>query len=301
MRILLTGSSGFIGRSLRRFLEKKGVEIISYDLGDSPPNNIKDFPNLKEKTEGVDGILHLAALSQPKTTYQDPLSCININIGGTINVLESARVNLKKDGRPWVIFSSSREVFGQVKNLPVTEETPRNPNNIYGISKAAGEDLCRIFSKDYGLKTRVLRFTSVYSGKDDNLERLVPKFIIRAAKNEPLVINGTGQEIFDLTHIDDVTEGIWFCLKEVQKSQKLYDDFILSVGKPVLLKDLAEIIVEETKSQSEIKYSESPSYSTNRCYADCRKAKEILGFEPKITIREGIKLVAQEFKREKII
>ena len=301
MKILLTGSSGFIGCSLKKFLEKKGVKVISYDSQDVPPNSIKDFLNLKSKTEEVDGIIHLAALSQPKLTQQDPLNCVDINIGGTVNVLESARFHKRENGHPWVIFCSSREVFGQTEILPLTEETPRNPNNIYGLTKATGEDLCRIFSKDYGLKTRVLRFTSVYSGKDDQMDRVIPRFIIQAAKNEPLIINGTGEEMFDFTYIDDIVGGIWACVQDVQKNQKSYDDFILSAGKPVFLKDLAGIIIEETKSKSEIKYIETRSYSTNRCYADCRKAKEILGFEAKTTIREGLKLVIQEFKKENII
>lgn len=299
MKVLITGSSGFIGRSLKRKLEKNGVEVVSYDLDDSPSNNIKDFSNLKSKAEGVDGIVHLAAVSQPKLTRQDPLSCININIGGTANVLEAAR--LSQNGHPWVIFSSTREVFGEAETLPITEKTLRNPVTIYGLTKRVGEDLCRIFSKDYGLKTRVVCFTSVYSGKEDDLNRVVPKFIIQTAKNEPLTINGTGEEIFDFTYIDDATEGIWDCIKEVSGSQKLHDDFLISAGQPVFLKDLAKIIVEETKSKSEIKYAPAQSFSTTRCYADCRKAKEILGFEPKTNIREGIKLVVKEFKEAKII
>lgn len=301
MKILLTGSSGLIGFSLKKFLEEKGIEVISYDMNDNPPNDIKDFLNLKSKVKGMNGIIHLAALSQPKLTFQDPLNCVNINIGGTINVLESARLHKREDNHPWVIFSSSREVFGEAKALPITEETPRNPNNIYGITKAAGEDLCRIFSKDYGLKIRTLRFTSVYGGKADQLNRVIPKFIIQAAKNEPLTINGTGEEIFDFTYIDDIARGIWNCIQEVEKRQKLYDDFILSAGRPVFLRDLAKIIIEETGSKSEIKYDKSRSYSSTKCYANCQKAKDILGFEPEVTIREGIKLVVQEFKKEKIL
>lgn len=301
MKILLTGSSGFIGLSLKKFLEKKGVEVISYDLDDNPPNNIKDFPNLKLRSEGVDGIIHLAAFSQPKFTRQHPQDCIDINVGGTANILEAARLNKKEDGHPWVIFSSSREVFGEVESLPITEKTPRNPVTIYGVTKMIGEDLCKVFSKEYGLKARVVYFTSVYTGPGDDLNRVVPKFIIQASKNEPLTINGTGEETFDFTHINDITEGIWDCVQEIEKSQKLYDDFILSAGQPVSLKNLVKIIVEETQSKSEIKYAAANSYSTNRCYADCQKAKQVLGFEPKISIGEGIKLVIGEFKKAKII
>ena len=293
VKILITGSSGFIGRSLKHFLERKGVEVISYDQKDNPKDSILDFQNLKSKMNGLAGIVHLAAMSQPKSTFENPQDCVNINIGGTANVLEAVKLSKKK---PWVIFASSREVFGSAKTLPITENTPRKPVSIYGITKLAGEDLCRAYSESYFLKTRIVRFTSVYGREDDNLGRIIPKFIILAQENKPLTIYGTGLEMFDFTYIDDAIDGLWKCIQEVQKSQKLHDDFILSFGKPVNLRELAGIIIKEAKSKSKIKYLDSRSYSTNRCYADCKKAKEILGFKPKINVREGIRLVIKEFK-----
>jgi len=302
MKILLTGSTGFIGQSLKDFLEKEGVETISYDTQNNPEDSILDFANLKSKIVGVDGIVHLAAMSQPKLTLENPRDCVNINIGGTINILEALRLaSLTQGKQPWMIFLSSREVFGEPAVLPITEKTPLNPKTLYGLTKAAGENLCWIFSESYGLKTRIVRLTSVYSGKNDRLDRVVPRFLIQAAKNMPLVLHGTGEEMFDFTYISDVVEGIGALIKEVAPGPKLHDDFILSYGQPVSLKDLAKIIIEETGSQSEIKYEISPRFSTTKCYADCRKAKEILGFNPRVAIREGIKLVVQEFREAKII
>lgn len=300
MRILLTGSGGFIGQSLGKFLEEIGAEVIPYDTRDDVQNSVLDFSRLSSSMRGLDGVVHLAAMSQPKATYENPRDCVNINIGGTANVLAAVREN-KKENYPWVVFLSSREVFGEPAALPITEKTPLNPKTLYGLTKVAGESLCRIFSENYGLKTRIIRLTSVYSGKNDRLDRVIPKFIIQAAKNKPLLLHGTGEETFDFTYIQDVVRGIGAVVKEVAQSQKLHDDFILSCGQPVFLKDLAKIIIEETGSQSEIKYEIVPRFSTTKCYADCRKAKEILGFNPKIAIREGIKLVIQEFREAKII
>jgi len=299
MRILITGSAGFIGQSLKIFLANKGVEVISYDPKDDSQNSVLDLQNLKSKIKDADGVVHAAAMSQPKLTYEHPLDCVNINIGGTANVLEALRQTQGK--RPWMIFISSREVFGQAKILPITEKTPRQPVTVYGMTKAAGEDLCRIFSESYGLKTRILRFVSVYSGENDKLDRVIPRFIIESAKNEPLTIRGTGEEAFDFTYIGDICQGTWGSIQEVEKSQKLHDDFILSFGEPVSLKDLAQIIIEETGSKSSIKYEQASSFSSVKCYADCRKAREILGFKPKVAIREGIKLVVQEFQEAGII
>ena len=296
MKILITGSAGFIGSSLKEFLEKKGIEVIPYDLKDTPSNDVRDISNLKLKMKDVDGAVHLAAVSRVKIAHDNPLECINTNIGGTINVLEAARFYKRENGSPRMIFASSREVFGEPDEFPATEKTPRKAINVYGVAKIAGEDLCKVFARNYGLKTRVLRFSNVYTGKKDQLDRVTPKFLLQALKNEDLVINGTGQELFDFTYIRDTVEGIWGCIQEVEKSQELFDDFTLSTGIPVSLKELAEVIIEETGSKSKIKYAQSRAYDVNNFYADPKKAKEILGFNPKTSLREGIRLVIEEFK-----
>lgn len=294
MKILLTGSQGLIGRSLSMFLKEKGAEVIPYDPKENPRNNILDFDNLKKEAAEADGIIHLAALTQPKTAYEKPRDCVNINIVGTANILEVARNSEK---RPWVIFISSREVFGEGAALPIREDTPRNPATIYGLTKFIGEDFCKNYSEGYGLKTRILRLTSVY-GENDFQDRVIPKFVSLATKGDPLVIYGTGEETFDFTYVEDIVEGIWQTISETERSQKTHDDFILSFGSPVSLKDLAETIIKETGSSSQIKYEKKPHFSTTKCYADHSKAKDVLGFQPKTDIRQGIKLIIKNIKNK---
>lgn len=294
MKILVTGSSGLIGRSLTELLEKRGITVLSYDQKIDSRDDILNFQYLKDKMKEADGVVHLAAITRPKSAFEGPRDCVNINIEGTANVLEAARQN-KKGNSPWVIFISSRDVFGEPKTLPLTEEAPKDPQNLYGLTKAMGEELCRIFSESYGLKTRVLRFTSVYGGSND-LDRVVSKFIIQAVRNEPLTILGTGQEIFDFTHVSDIIQGIWQCIEDLAGASKPYDDFILSYGQPVSLKDLAEVIIKETKSKSQIVFQEARQFSTVKSYANPEKARKVLGFNPKININEGIRLVIKELK-----
>jgi len=294
MKILVTGASGLIGRSLVSFLEDRGITVLSYDSKTNPQDDILDFQRLKNKMQEADGVVHLAAITRPRSAFERPQDCVKINIEGTANVLEAARQN-KKETSPWVIFISSRDVFGEPETLPLTEATAKNPQNLYGLTKAMGEELCRIFSESYGLKTRVLRFTSVYGGSDD-LDRVVPKFIIQAHKNEPLIILGTGQEIFDFTHVNDIVHGIWQCIGELVHTTKAYDDFILSYGQPVSLKELAETIIGETQSKSRVIFQEARQFSTVKSYANPEKARKILGFNPKINIKDGIKLVIKELK-----
>jgi len=299
MKILITGSSGFIGSALKRLLGEKEIEIVTYDIKENPLDDVRDFSALQVKIKGVDGVVHLAAVSRVKLAHENPLECINTNIGGIINVLESARELFSENGHPWVIFGSSREVYGESTKLPVVETSTRKVINVYGVSKLSGEELCRVYAENYGLKTRVLRFSNVYTGINDHLDRVIPKFILQAFNRKDLIINGSGEEVFDFTYITDTIQGIWGCIQEIKDSSHLFNDFNLSTGVPISLKELAEIVVEKTKSSSRVKYAKNRAYDVNKFYANPEKAKKILKFSPKIIFEKGIELAIEELKNLK--
>jgi nucleoside-diphosphate-sugar epimerase len=284
MKILLTGSSGFIGTAIKQLLEEQDIEVVPFDIKDNPLDDVRDFLVLQSKVMGTDGIVHLAAVSRVKIAQENPLECVKTNVGGIINVLESARTLKSEEEHPWVIFGSSREVYGEPVELPVIETSNRKAINVYGVSKLSGEELCKVYAKHYGLKTRVLRFSNVYTGVNDHLDRVIPKFILRAFNKEDLVINGSGEEIFDFTYITDTIRGIWGCIQEIERNLHLYDDFNISTGVPISLRDLAEIIIEKTKSSSRVNYIKSRSYDVNKFYANPGKARKILEFSTKITL-----------------
>lgn len=296
MKILITGSSGFIGSSLKEFLEKQGHEIVSYDIRSNPKEDVRDFNYLLSKFKDVEGVIHLAAISRVKIAQEDPLKCVRTNIGGTINVLETAKYYELNKKHPWVIFGSSREVFGESPVLPVTEDSPRNAINIYGVSKITGEDMCKIYSTYYGLKTRVLRFSNVYTGLNDQLDRVIPKFILHALTDKNLIINGTGEEQFDFTYIEDTIQGIYACIQHIIKDTSSYEHFNISSGEPVSLKDLAKIIIKKTGSNSEILFSKSRTYDVSKFYTNPIKAKKYLGFRVKISLDKGIELAIKKLK-----
>jgi nucleoside-diphosphate-sugar epimerase len=296
MKILITGSSGFIGSALKRLLEEKEVEIVTYDVKENPLDDVRELSALQSKIIGVDGIIHLAAVSRVKLAYENPLECINTNIGGIANVLESARALFSKNGHPWVIFGSSREVYGEPNNLPVVENSTRKAINVYGVSKISGEELCKVYAENYGLKTRVLRFSNVYTGINDHLDRVIPKFILQAFNGEDLVINGLGEETFDFTYITDTIQGIWGCIQEIEGNENYYDDYNLSIGVPVSLKELAELIIDKIGSKSKVKYKTARFYDVNRFYANPEKAIKKLGFSPKVTLEEGLNLAIKELR-----
>jgi len=295
MKILITGSAGFIGSTLRERLEEKDIVVIPFDIKDNPKYNVKDLLMLKKILSEVDGIIHLAAVSRVITAQQQPHECIATNIGGVANVLEASRTIGKNP--PWIIFGSSREVFGEPSSLPVFEDSPKIPINIYGLSKITGEKLCETYARYYDLKIRILRFSNVYTNINDHLDRVIPRFILQALKNEDLCINGTGEEQFDFTYISDTVEGIWGCIKELEKSPTPIDDFNLSIGTPISLKELAEIIIDKAGSKSKIKFKESRNYDVNHFYASPKKAKKNLGFSPSISIEKGIELAIQDLQK----
>jgi nucleoside-diphosphate-sugar epimerase len=293
-KILVTGSAGFIGSWLREYFEKHDTLVVPYDIKDGPIYDVKDINMLKSYIKNIEGIVHLAAVSRVISAQEQPYECISTNIGGVSNILEAART--KNDNPPWIIFGSSREVFGEPEVFPVTEKTPKIPINVYGLSKITGENLCETYSKYYDLKVRILRFSNVYTGINDHLDRVIPKFILQALRDENLYINGSGEERFDFTYISDVIQGIWGCVEEIRTSNSQLDDFNLSIGTPVSLKELAETIIEKTNSKSKIMFNPSRDYDVNHFYASPKKAVEKIGFEPSISIEEGIELAINDLK-----
>ncbi|MHA1747305.1 MAG: NAD-dependent epimerase/dehydratase family protein [Promethearchaeota archaeon] len=295
MKILVTGSAGFIGSALKEFLEKQEIDVIPFDIKDDLQCNVKNLEMLKKLVSDVDGIVHLAAVSRVIIAQEQPHECVSTNIGGITNVLEAARLRGKIT--PWIIFGSSREVFGEPSVLPVVENSPKIPINIYGLSKITGEKLCETYARYYGLKVRILRFSNVYTSINDHMDRVIPKFILQALKGEDLYINGSGEEQFDFTYISDTINGIWGCIQEIERNDSALDDFNLSIGTPVSLKDLAEIIIKKTDSKSRIMFNDSRYYDVNHFYASPKKARDKLGFTPSISIEEGIKLSIQDLRK----
>jgi len=295
MKILVTGSAGFIGSVLTKKLEEQKDIVIPFDIKDDIQIDIKNLEILKKYVSKVDGIVHLAAVSRVITAQENPHECISTNIGGVANVLEAARIRGKNP--PWIIFGSSREVFGEPSVLPVVEDSPKIPINIYGLSKMTGEKLCEIYSRYYGLKVRILRFSNVYTNINDHLDRVIPRFILQALRDEDLYINGTGEEQFDFTYISDTINGIYGCIQEIERKDSVLDDFNLSIGTPVSLKELTQIIIEKTESKSRIIFNKARKYDVNHFYASPKKAKEILRFSPSISIEKGIELAIQDLQK----
>ena len=294
MKILITGSSGYIGSAfIKRYWKR--FSFVTYDIRQHKRQNVLDIKNLEKVVRGVDGVLHLAAVSRPKWGYEDPYGCLVTNILGTINVLEAVR---KVNPRAWIILGSSREVFGDLNKLPGDEKSPRRPLNAYGVSKACGEDLLRQYARNYGMRCFTLRFCGVYTGRGDIFERVVPKFILSALRSAPLVVEGNGKKkFFDFVHTDDTVAGVEKAVRFISRQKKgFYDDITLAANHPVSIYDLARLVIQLVGGKSKIVFSKNRTYDQKGYWGKYDKAKKLLGWRPKISMKNGLKMAIAELK-----
>lgn len=286
MKILLTGGSGYVGTCLKHKLSAI-YSFNNYDIKNNLKDDVRDLTRLEKAVRGVSGVVHLAAISRPKNAFTDPYTCLTTNIGGTVNILEAIR---RKNPKDWVIFSSSREVYGGHTKFPVTEKSLRLPLNAYAVSKVAGEDLMRQYARNYGLHTLILRFCGVYTGANDILDRVIPRFIILALNNKPITLEGNGKKkIFDFVYIDDVIDGVNKAIGYVKNKPKGFcDDFTLSANNPISLYNLAKLIIKITGSRSRIINIPERSYDVSGFWSGYIKAKKHLSWKPKVNLENGL-------------
>ncbi|WP_375326517.1 NAD-dependent epimerase/dehydratase family protein [Candidatus Tisiphia endosymbiont of Nemotelus uliginosus] len=284
MKILVTGAAGLIGSALVNKLETQGYEIISCDirLRDNPLSFFSEdiTPVLTQCT----GIIHLAAIARVIHGEMYPELCQKVNVDGTIKLLELCKLLPNK---PWFIYGSSREVYGEQQKLPVTESAPLSPVNNYAKSKVLIEEYVTSL-QDSNLNVAILRFSNVYGGLLDHHNRVIPAFCINALKGYPIRIDGR-ECIFDFTYLDDVVEGIYLAVKYLQdKKSSLPSPIHLTANRPCSLEDLATIVLETTGSDSRVDFHPPRSFDVPKFYGDFTRATELLGWLPKHSLEVGL-------------
>jgi len=296
--ILITGGSGFIGLHLSRYL-KKEYDVTAYDIKDPGDNDIEfilgdvnDKEKLLQACQGIDVVIHLAAVVGVKNTEDDPVTTLNTNIIGTKNILEAcAKNNVKK-----VILASSSEVYGEPKILPIDESHIPMPVTSYGISKLASEEYVKSYAKMHNFKYSILRFFNVI-GQGQALDFVFPEFINSALKNEHITIHGSGLQIRAFCHVDDICQG-------VKKVIPTGHNEIFNIGndsEPISIENLAKKIITVLNSQSNIRHISFEKSDRNRNIEimsrvpNIQKAKKLLAFEPKIDLENAIQNIAKQF------
>lgn len=302
MKILVTGVAGFIGSHLAERLLDNGHQVIGLDcftdyyarwikeknLSSLLPHPSFEFIEadinkieLTSLLKKVDVVFHLAAQAGVRASWGKSFDeYLRHNIAATQKLLETAKdLSLKK-----IIYASSSSVYGATTELPMRESSPCWPYSPYGVTKLAGEHLCLLYYKNYGLPCVSLRFFTVY-GPRQRPDMAFHKFFYSLLNNQPLTIYGTGEQTRDFTYISDIIDGIMASLDHGQPGE-VYN---LGGGHQIMLKEIFPLLEKITGLKIKINYLESQSGDVPHTLASIDKASHDLNYRPHYSLEEGLK------------
>ncbi len=307
--ILITGGCGFIGTNLVKYLADRGNQIRILDnlsIGkaenlkqlqsqdsrlstvDLIIGDIRDQGEVSQAVKGMDAVVHLAAHTSVVESLEKPKEDWEVNVNGTLNLLEACRQN----GVAKFIFASSNAVVGE-QTPPIDEMKVPRPLSPYGASKLAGEALCSSYYHSFGLKTVPLRFANCYGPYSDHKTSVVSRFIKWAKEEQSLIIYGDGNQTRDFVHVDDVCQAIYLSL--VAEDSVFGEVFQIASGTESSINELTELMKEVTGNKIQVIHQAEREGEIRRNYSDITKARRVLGFEPRVKLKEGLKELWQSY------
>lgn len=293
-KILVTGHEGLVGCHLMTQLKNAGYMPVGLDINTKNTEfrgDVIDKNRLKLAMKDCIGVVHLAAISRVVWGERDPELCWETNAEASKQLILLA---LESDHRPWVLVSSSREVYGEPISLPVTENSELKPVNIYGQAKLAMEK-ATLEARKHGLQTAIVRLANVYGGINDHTDRVLPAFCRAAVLGKTLRVDGL-HHTFDFTHISDTIEGIMLVIDKLAAGEMNIPPIHLLPGIATTLGEAAHFAIQAANSNSNIQEAPSRSYDVARFVGDATRAKKLLGWEAKVTPEEGITQLVNDFQ-----
>ncbi|MFZ4579889.1 MAG: NAD-dependent epimerase/dehydratase family protein [Myxococcota bacterium] len=291
--ILITGGLGLVGTGLTHALARLSDIVQLLDLrapAGSSLGDVRDKEDVLRAVSGCRGVVHLAAVSRVIWGERDPALCMATNVGGTRNVLEAA---IASPNRPWVLLASSREVYGEPDHLPVNEDTPLRPMNVYGHSKAEAERAV-IEVGAAGHLAAIVRLSNVYGSTADHGDRVLPAFARAAALGLPLRVDGAGHT-FDFTHLDDTVAGLVAIIRLLDSGMRVPPLHLLT-GVPTTLAEAAGLAVRLAGSGSRVVPGAQREYDVARFVGDPSRAKTVLGWSSRISLEAGLARLVSDFQ-----
>jgi UDP-N-acetylglucosamine/UDP-N-acetylgalactosamine 4-epimerase len=313
MRILVTGGAGFIGSNLvERLLAREDVEQVRVldNLSTGTIKNVEEFEtNAKfefvqgdireyetclKMCEGIDLVSHQAALGSVPRSINDPLTTNAVNITGTLNIFTAAKESKVKR----VVYAASSSTYGDHPGLPKTEDKIGNPLSPYAVSKYVNELYARVYASTYGLETIGLRYFNVFGPKQNPAgpyAAVIPLFIKAVLDNEPPTINGDGEHSRDFTYVANAVLANELALF-TEKKEAVSQVYNVAIGEQTSLNQLFEMIKEVAGSDLAPKYGEERKGDVKHSLADISKARMLLGYEPGVSIKEGLKIAFEWYR-----
>jgi UDP-N-acetylglucosamine/UDP-N-acetyl-alpha-D-glucosaminouronate 4-epimerase len=304
IRTLVTGGGGFIGSAVVRALLERGAEVRVLDnFSTGNRNNLVDvwddieivegelrsYERVHAGMRGTELVFHQAALPSVPRSVQDPLTTSAVNVDGTLNVLLAAR----DEGVKRIVFASSSSVYGDGGELPRRETKPTNPASPYAVSKLAAERYCISFSKIYGLETVSLRYFNVFGPRQDPRSQyaaVVPRFITAIAAGKPVLIYGDGDQSRDFTYVSNVVDANLLASRQEDVPGTVIN---VGTGGNTTVNELADMIGEVLERPVTREFAPPRAAEVRASWAATDAARQMLGWEPSVSLREGLRLTAQ--------
>ena len=307
--ILITGGAGFIGSNLSEYFLLKGHKVICLDnFATGHRHNLKDFienPNFRliegdirnaadcsEAVKGVDYVMHQAALGSVPRSINDPVTTNDVNVSGFLNMLMAAKEAKVKR----FVYAASSSTYGDSVGLPKVEEVIGKPLSPYAITKYVNELYADIFSKSYGLETIGLRYFNVFGRKQDPkgaYAAVIPKFVMQLMQHQSPVINGDGNYSRDFTYIDNVIQMNELAITTTSELA-VNTVYNTAYGDRNTLNKLVDYLKESLSKYDpeianiSIEYGPQRAGDIPHSLASIDKAKELLGYEPKFSLKTGL-------------
>ncbi len=307
LHFLVTGGGGFIGSNIVEELIRYGCSVRVLDNFSTGKwenlepfrhrvevleGDIRSYHLVQQAVKGVDVILHLAALPSVPRSINDPITTNEVNVGGTLNVLEAAR----QAGVMKVVYASSSSLYGNNAILPKNEQMVPNPLSPYAVAKLAGENYCRVFSEIYGLKTIALRYFNVFGPRQDPdspYAAVIPRFIKKVMQGGRPVIYGDGEQSRDFTYVANVVyANLLAVIADCGDGQPIN----CACAERTSLNDLVEQIGIQLGKQVKPIYHEPRSGDIQHSLADISLAHAILDYRPLTSFGEGLNMTIEAFK-----
>jgi UDP-glucose 4-epimerase len=308
MKYLITGGAGFIGSNIAHELLKRGesVRIIDnfscgrkeniesiMDKIELIEGDIRDFWTVSEATEGIDYILHQAALPSVIRSVKNPLTSNAVNIDGTLNILEAAR---QADVRR-VVFACSSSVYGESETLPKVETMKLDPLSPYAVTKMAGEEYCKVYYRLFGLETVSLRYFNIFGPRQDPTSQysaVIPKFIMAALEGKEPVIYGDGEQSRDFTYIANAVSAN---IKACTAPNAPGNSYNVACGDRFTLNQMLKLIGEIMGTEIDAQYIEERPGDIKHSLADIEAAKNDLGYSIDYDFKAGMKETVNWFTK----